>query len=190
MRAQRPLARFPDEALRREGTATSAAVLARADETVAQERHIDGIEIAVARLGVEPRHKRAELFAFVPVHRVVAVAHQLAERMQTQVVSASLQHGDAHFVRDGLDRARDVVRDELALEVARGRGDDDGRIVQHGPVHRRHEVGERLPHARARLDHQVFASVEGARHRLEHIDLPRTRLIALHQPQRAAGLKM
>ena len=190
MRTQRPLARLADEALRREGAAPAAAILAGADETTAQERHIDGIEIAVTRLGVEPRHKGTELLAFVPVHRVVAVTHQLAERMQTKVIAASLQHGDTHLVGDSLDCARDVVRDQLALEVARRRGDDNGRIVQHSPVHRRHEIGERLPYARARLNHQMFASVEGARHRLEHVDLPRPWLISFHQPQRAAGLKM
>ena len=78
----------------------------------------------------------------------------------------------------------DIRIDELGLEVARRRGDDNGRIVRPRPEDRGDKIRERLADARSRLDHQVLTFVEGADNRAGHVDLPGTFLVAGHRSER------
>jgi hypothetical protein len=69
--------------------------------------------------------------------------------------------------------ARQVAVDELALQRDRGGGHHDRRVHRGRVPGRGHQVRQRLPRARARLDREVLAAVHGAGDRLGHRDLPR-----------------
>ncbi len=126
-------------------------------------------------------------------HRPVARREELAQRPQTEVIAAPFQQRHLEVrrrVAQYPERPGNVGLHQLALEIARGGRNDDGRIVRVRPENGGHQIGERLAHARARLDHQMFPAVERPRNRLEHRDLPRTLLVAGHRAQRAPRPQM
>ena len=190
--AQGPRARLRDEALPRVAAGASHAVLARTHEPRAQHLRAEVVEVAVLR-AVQPFHEILELGLLVLVEREPAALHDFLEGAEAEVVRAALEHGRAEVPRvvaKYLRGAREVLGDQLALEVARVGGEDDGRVVRVAPEDGRHEVGERLAHARARLDHEVLAIVERAHHGAEHVELAGTRLVPFHAAERAARLEV
>ena len=109
-----------------------------------------------------------------------------------EVVGAPLEQGHAQVVRrvDGprlvQDRAQGghVLPQQLLLEGDGVRGDDDALAVAEGVERRRDEVGERLAHARARLDQPLPAVGEGERCGLRHLQLLRALLEARQDARR------
>ena len=72
-----------------------------------------------------------------------------------------------------LGQAGHVAVDDLGLQGERGGGDDGGGAGVHRVLHGGHEVGERLPGARARLYEQVALPVDGIGDGVRHLDLAR-----------------
>ena len=170
----------------------SGTVLAGTGELRAQPLEAEAVQVPVGRR-VQPVVELPELVFLLFGERPPAALHQLAEQAQAEVVGPPLQDGDAklgHVRAEDLRGARKVGREQLALQVARGGGEDDGRIVREAPEDGRDQVGERLAHARAGLDHQVFAAVERARHGAQHVQLAGPQLVPRHAAQRAASLQM
>jgi len=171
--------------------AAPAALLAGARQQAARQALV-GIEVAVGR-GLEPVDEVRHLVLLGLLHRPKARREEVGERAQAEVVAAPLQERDLEVRRvvaeDG-ERLGDVGLDELALQVARRGGNDDGRIVRPRPEDRGDQVGERLADARARLHHQVFAVVVGADDGLEHVELAGALLVAGHRAERAAALEV
>ena len=94
-----------------------------------------------------------------------------------------LRHAAQH-----VQQVRDVLRDQLLLEVDRVRGDDDADVVPQREEHGGQQVGDRLADAGAALHEQVVGlrlRVRGAAHRTEcpcdglrHLCLLAARLVA------------
>ena len=113
---------------------------------------VDALDRAAQR---GDRERVEELIALV---HVVAVAVQL---VQAQVVAAALEDRERRRPPEQrLERLRQpgqVAVDELALQRDRRGRDDDGGAALDGVPDRRHEVGQRLARAGARLHRQVLA---------------------------------
>ena len=91
-----------------------------------------------------------------------------------------------HFAHD-----QDVFENKLLLQIDRVRGDDRFFVLRLRPHHRRDEIRERFPDARARLDHEMLPLRERLRHRDRHLLLLRPILEALRlrqQPIRGKNL--
>ena len=82
-------------------------------------------------------------------------------RDEAEVVPPALEQREARRVvlgRERLAQQRQVLADQLLLEVDRVGADDRPLLVGPRPGQRRHQVGERLPDPGARL-HQLHAAV-------------------------------
>lgn len=89
------------------------------------------------------------------------------EPIQAQVVVSSLEQYDPQLTPQRLFQARDVVMQDLLLKVFRRRRDDDDLIAQDG----RDEISQRLASARAGLDTQVSATLQGIQDGTRHLQL-------------------
>ena len=102
-----------------------------------------------------PRGQGLELgSARVVEHRVLPGA-RLLEPRQAQIVAPPLEQREARRVVSGGESARQdrqVLADELLLQVDRVCGHDGALAVLPRPHERRHEVGERLANAGPRLE--------------------------------------
>ena len=192
MRLQRPGAGAGDETFVPERTRPPRAVFGRTRQLAAQLFVAEVVKIAVLRL-MEPFDQVAKGRLLVFGQRPVAALHVLAEHPQAQIVRPALEQRRAKLRRirpQRLRRTGKIGGNELALEIARGGRQHDGRIVDETPLHGRHEIGQRFADAGPCLHHQMLAGVERARHGARHVELSRTRLIPRHRSQRAAGGKM
>ena len=89
-----------------------------------------------------------------------AEAARLPERLvaeEAQVVAAALHDGDAQVAPEGLGQERDVLADELLLEVLGAGGDHDPASQLHG----RQQVGQGLAGAGAGLGQEDAALASG-----------------------------
>ena len=137
--------------------------------------------VAGVRPGQPEEHRRRQLRE-VRIAQVARVARRPAA--QAQIVRAALQQRGAQrrLVFDhprGLQHSpkrRDVLREQLLLEVDGVRRNDHAFAVRERVQRRRHEVGQRFPHARACFDHVVPAPPKALAHRLGHLDLLRALL--------------
>ena len=185
---RRLLSRAVDEATRVERTVPPAALLAGADKQVALKPFVL-VEISVGRR-LEPVDEVRHLVLLLLRHRPEPWCEEVANGAEAEVVCATLQKRDLELrraVTEDFKRARNVGADQLALQVARRRRDDDWSIVRRGPEDRGNKIGERLPDACSRLYHQMLARVECADDCGEHVDLPRAFLVAVHEPKRSAA---
>ncbi len=118
-----------------------------------------------------------EGFDFRPapvVEQRVLPRARLIQSRQAQVVPPPLEQreGDgpvSRRERPGEDRQ--ILADELLLQVDRVRGDNGALAVGARPLERGHEVGERLAHARPRLEQRDAAVVVDVRRVGRHIAL-------------------
>ena len=104
---------------------------------------------------------------------------------QAEVVAAALDQHGGELQRHHAGQERDVLPHQLLLEADGVGGDDHpppglpsprrGRIED-----RRHQVGETLAHARARLDDQVLLRADRLGHRFGHRQLLGPMLVAFH----------
>ena len=97
--------------------------------------------------------------------QLLAPAADLGHPLPAHVVAAPLQHGEGEPAVEGPGHHGQVLRGQLVLECLGGRGHHHPLAGEGG----RHQVGERLPGARARLDHQVPVVGDGAAHRRGHL---------------------
>jgi len=104
-------------------------------------------------------------------HRRRAAAAQRRQPARAQVVAAPLDHCRAAFHAQRLAQDRQVLVDELVLQINRGRADHDALVVLHGPVDGWDQVRQALADPGRRFDHQVLAGVEGVADRPQHLDL-------------------
>ena len=94
------------------------------------------------------RSTRASVRSRVPARLFCAA--ELLQAVGAQIVRAALEQRDARRHADGAGDQRQVFVEELVLQRARAGGDEHPFARQQ----RRHEVGEGLAGARARLDHE------------------------------------
>ena len=160
---RRFLSRTVDEAARVERAMPPAALLAGADKQTALKPLVL-VEVAVGRR-LEPVDEVRHLVLLLLRHRPEPGREEVSDGSEAEVVCASLQKRDLELgraVAEDFKRARNVGADQLALQVAGRRRDDDGSVVRRGPEDRGDEIGKRLADARSRLYHQVLARVERA----------------------------
>ena len=179
-------ARLLREAVVADRAARGAQALAGADRHLPPRRlgHAGDELVAVAGLGVAAplvdaldrapeRRDREGVEQLLGLVDVVAVAVQL---VQAQVVAAALEDRErrrpAEQRRERLRQPGQVPVDELALQRDRRRRDDDRGAALDGVPDRRHEVGQRLAGAGARLHRQVLAGGDRLPDGLGHGVLP------------------
>ena len=143
----------------------------------------------VARGRVAQPRQRLGQHPGVLLGETLAGAH-VAPPLQAQVVRPALQQRRLEVFRrhsldlaERLDYVRDVLAQELLLEVDGVGGDDDAHVVLQGVQRRGYEIGERLAYSGPRLDHQPLAVSDGLRDGPRHLDLLRPLLEAAHGPR-------
>jgi hypothetical protein len=87
--------------------------------------------------------------------------------MNTQVVRTPLEQGDPGRTGHRFAQTRQIAQEQLVLQVARSGRDDHFTAGQQ----RRHQVGEGLARAGARLGDQLPASLQRGRNPLRHLEL-------------------
>ncbi len=99
---------------------------------------------------------------------LLVLRHALVQAVQAQIVRPALEHGELRAAAQqrvqGVDGARQVPLDELALEGEGGGGHDHSLPVGEGG----HEIAEGLSGAGAGLDQQMRAVVDRVRDGLGH----------------------
>ena len=100
------------------------------------------------------------------------------EAQQAQVVGSALHHRDAQLASERLREQRQVLLDELLLQVLGAGRDHDAPLGKH----RRQQVGERLAGAGAGLGQQQPAVLEHFGYRLREPDLRLSLLVAGQHP--------
>ena len=89
------------------------------------------------------------------------------EAAGTEIILASLEHGVLEGGQQRLEHGQ-VFANQLFLQIDGVRADDRLFGFFEREENRRHQVGQALAHARARLDQEVFAADQRARHRHRH----------------------
>ena len=142
----------------------------------------------VARLGLlepdcHPRQQPRLLDAASPLRFQCLRPAFAAEIVRTSLQQRRPQRArrSARGALDKRRRCRQIALRELLLQVERLRGDDDALAAAQRVRERWHEVGERLPGPRPRLDREVPVVRDVRRHRPRHRELPRARLEAGQQ---------
>ena len=132
-----------------------------------------GVSACVAGLG--PLDQAGQLAALVVTPGVVQLERSLVEvhrhlihPLKAGVVGAALQHGEVDPAVERGGQERQVHLEELILERLGGGGDHRALARQYG----RHQVGERLAGAGARLHDQVAFVGNRLGHRPGHLHLP------------------
>jgi hypothetical protein len=115
------------------------------------------------------------------VHHMKEVGLGGVEVLATEIVAAALHEHGMHFGlrQQPLDK-RNILLNELGLEVDGMRGDNRHLAASRGPEGG-DEIPERLADARTGLDEAVSALVEGRLDRPAHLDLLRPMLIGREQ---------
>ncbi len=106
----------------------------------------------------------------------VAGLHRL-KPMQAEVIAAALHHGGGERVANRLRDDRQVLVDDLFLEVLRAGRDEHAPPAQQ----RRNQIGERLAGSGPGLDEQDGFRLDGVGDRVGHLALGGTRLEARHR---------
>ncbi len=139
--------------------------------------------VAVAGRGlgrplVHPLDLLADRGGRAPVEQHVAGILRRArlQPVQAEVVAAALQDREVRFLAEQrfqrLGQPRQVPVDQLALQGDRGGSHHDGAAAGQRVRDRRHQVGQGLAGAGARLDREVLTGADGPLDRLGHRDLP------------------
>ena len=100
---------------------------------------------------------------------------------------ASLEERGRHRRAREVRQRRQVVVDQLLLQVDRVRGDDRPALRAIRPQHERHQVRERLADAGTGLDHEPASPVQRLRHGSRHLHLLVAVLVAVVACERAVG---
>ena len=108
---------------------------------------------------------------------------------RAEVVLPAFEQGGLEFFVQQLLQDRDVLVDELLLQIDRVRGHDRFLLLLQRVDDGGTQVGERFADARAGLDDQVAAVVQGARDGGGHLRLLGAVLEVARAAQRAAGGK-
>ena len=126
-----------------------------------------------------PRRDRRELVGHAVVEQLRRAARRLLEPRLAEVVAPSLQQREAHrLIAQRLREERQILADELLLQVDRVRRHDRALAIRRRPAQRGHEIAERLADAGARLEQPDAALVVDARDRRGHLALARAVLVA------------
>ena len=129
-----------------------------------------------------------ELLGFRRGEKLARLRHRALQPRRADVVRASFPEDRAevarHF-REHLPHDRDVLENELLLQIDRVGGDDRLPVLLLRPEDRRDEIRERFPHARPRLDDEMPFLRQRLRHRDRHLLLLRPILEALRLRQQA-----
>ena len=144
----------PDAVLRRRGDVVPERIVVR------QVFHLR----AVTRFGpVRPLPQRVDERAVGPAARLVALQHVL-EPLEAEVVAATLHAGCRERHAQRVAQRRQVLVVDLILEDAGAHGHQHAASAEDG----RHQVGQRLAGAAARLREQHAAALEDVADRLRH----------------------
>ena len=115
------------------------------------------------------------------------IREQLIEAMQAQVVRAPFHAGRGERDAERRRAARDVLEEDLFLQVLGAGGNQHALAAQNGGD----EIGERLAGAGAGFDEQDAAGLEGAATAPRHFDLAGARLeVWKESRERAVGREM
>ena len=102
----------------------------------------------------------------------------VVELLPAEIILPPFHQGDAHLREHFLEK-RDVLVEELLLEVLGARGDDGAQTAaQQG-----HKVRQRFARAGARLHNQVLAVFDRRLHALRHFELSRPVLVIRMVPR-------
>ena len=142
-------------------TLLAGAVLATAGATAASAGTAEQNEAKLARMLEE---------------RIDALAG-IVEPPPAKIVAAPLHQDRGELVRIDRLEQRDVLVDQLLLEIDRVRRDDHALLLLHREVDRREEIGERLADAGARFHQQVLPLRQRARNGISHLELLRAELV-------------
>ena len=115
------------------------------------------IRDAAVRRVRRPRREAFQLVAAVRLEEGADAPLRLLQPREADVVAPPLEQRVAHRAVLGAERARQqrqVLPDQLLLQVDRVGRDDGALAVHHGPPDRRHEVGEALPDPGPGLEHR------------------------------------
>ena len=144
------------------------------------------------RRSVRPCPQGRQFSRHAVVKQLRRAARGLFQAGQTQIVAPSLEQREAHPLIAKCSREkRQILADELFLQVDRVRGDDGPFPVRRRPAQRRHEVPERLADTGARLQQPDAAVVVDSRDGRRHVALARAIFVArMLQRDSSAGSKV
>ena len=167
----------------------TCASLQTCSQTCGIGRGIEIGERAVAR-AVAPFPDALHLLLLARGEELAAVAHRALQPQRAEIILAALEQHRLEFGRQQLLHERDVLVEKLLLQIDRVGRDERLAVLRQRVENRRHEIGEALAHARARLDDEMRAVLAGLRHGGGHrlllravLELARLR----QQPARAEG---
>ncbi len=170
------------EALLAEGAGGRAHALVGRDGHLAPGEVADPGDELVAVAGdgllrpfVQPLHLAPERGQLAGVEQLRVIGLGVPRGLQpvpAQVVAPALEDRERGFPlqqrSESGGQPRQIAFDELALQGDGGGGDHHRGALDDGMADGRYEVGERLPRAGARLDHQVLFGIDRGTDRLGH----------------------
>ena len=181
VRLRRLASRLEEEALLVQRAAGALAQVRLGRNFVPQlgtrrDRQIAERSVARAR---GPRLNRVELLLQAVVEQRVAGGARLLQAKQTEIVVPAFEQCEAHsLVAQRAYEERQILADELLLQVDRVRRHDRALTVRRRPPQRRHEITERLADAGSGLEESDSAVVVQPRNFRRHRALSRPILIA------------
>jgi hypothetical protein len=182
--------RFIEEAARVVRAAGAQAVVALRHDLLPHlgaRTHRQIGEAAVLRL-LAPRQYLLQLLQQLVLDQLRALRLDLGGLAAAEIVAASLDQRGAAGQPGALDQQRQILAEELLLQVDGVRRDDHAALVGQAPQDGGHQIGERFAGPGTGLDAQHLVVVEGIADRPEHGELLRPVLVAdQRRPDGAAG---
>ncbi len=149
-------------------------------------RRVEIGERAVAR-AVAPFPDALHLVLLARGEEFAAVAHGALQPQRAEIILAALQQHRLELLWQQILHERDVLVEKLLLQVDRMGRDERLAVLRQRVKNRRHEVGETLAHAGARLDDEMRPVPAGLGHGGGHRLLLGAVLELARLGQQAAG---